>query len=106
MTEPLRVIILKPSKYARDGHVERFRWGFMPNSTVPHVRSMTPASVGATPLEIHAIDDYVYTDLDYLSLLKRPRGGGRCWRLWACRVTSSIARSTSRRTPGRTDAWR
>ena len=43
MSQPLRVVILKPSKYTADGYVERFRWGFMPNSTVPYMRSMTPA---------------------------------------------------------------
>lgn len=71
----MRVVVIKPSKYAANGYVERFRWGFMPNSTVPHVRSMTPARVGGEPVEIHAIDEYVHTDLRYLSLLRRPRGG-------------------------------
>jgi hypothetical protein len=75
MTQALRVVILKPSKYAADGYVDRFRWGFMPNSTVPHVRSMTPAELNGTPIEVHAIDEYVHTDLKYLSLLRRPRGG-------------------------------
>src|SRR4029079_1948726 len=75
MAQLLRVVILKPSKYTSDGSVERFRWGFMPNSTVPHVRSMTPADVGGTRVEGHAIDEYVHTDLGYLSLLGRPRGG-------------------------------
>ena len=51
MPDPLRVVILKPSKYMADGYVERFRWGFMPNSTVPYMRSMTPAEVGGTPVE-------------------------------------------------------
>jgi hypothetical protein len=74
MAQPLRVVILKPSKYTPDGFVERFRWGYMPNSTVPYVRSMTPASLGEIPLEIHAIDEYVHTDLGYLSLLDRPEG--------------------------------
>ena len=37
-TETLRVVIVKPSKYAADGYVERFRRGFMPNSTVPYLR--------------------------------------------------------------------
>jgi len=32
MVSQLRVVILKPSKYAVDGDVERFRWWFMPNS--------------------------------------------------------------------------
>src|SRR5438093_384301 len=75
MHASLRVIILKPSKYAADGYVERFRWGFMPNSTVPYVRSMTPASVAGTPVEVHSIDEYVHTDLRYLSLLGRRPGG-------------------------------
>ena len=75
MADPLRVVILKPSKYTADGYVERFRWGFMPNSTVPYVRSMTPAELGGTQVEVHTIDEYVHTDLEYLSLLRRPRGG-------------------------------
>jgi radical SAM superfamily enzyme YgiQ (UPF0313 family) len=75
MSHPLQVVVLKPSKYTADGYVERFRWGFMPNSTVPYVRSMTPANVGDTPVEVHTIDEYVHTDLRYLSLLKPPRGG-------------------------------
>jgi hypothetical protein len=75
MTEPLRVVVLKPSKYTVDGHVERFRRGFMPNSTVPYVRSMTPPRVGSSPVEIHAIDEYVHTDLRYLSLLKKNPSG-------------------------------
>jgi len=73
--QPLRVVIIKPSKYMPDGAVERFRWGFMPNSTVPYMRSMTPAMVGARPVEVHTIDEYVHTDLRYLSLLARPAGG-------------------------------
>jgi len=74
MSQPLRVVILKPSKYTADGYVERFRWGFMPNSTVPYMRSMTPSFVGGTPIDVHPIDEYVHTDLRYLSLLRRPRG--------------------------------
>lgn len=67
----LRVVVLKPSKYAIDGYVERFRKGFMPNSTVPHLRSMVPSQVGSdTPVELHVIDEYVHTSLDYLQLLK------------------------------------
>ncbi len=59
----IAVVVLKPSKYMEDGYVERFRWGFMPNSTVPYVRSMTPDVVGDTPIEVHAVDEYVHTDL-------------------------------------------
>src|SRR4029453_3403184 len=75
MADPLRVVILKPSKYTADGYVERFRWGFMPNSTVPYVRSMTRASLADPPIEVHPIDEYVHTELGYLSLLRRPPGG-------------------------------
>lgn len=75
MSDPLQVVVLKPSKYTAEGYVERFRWGFMPNSTVPYVRSMTPAAVGDTSIEVHTIDEYVYADLRYLSLLRPPRGG-------------------------------
>jgi hypothetical protein len=71
----LRVVIFKPSKYTASGSVERFHWGFMPNSTVPYIRSMTPAVVAGSPVEIHSIDEYVHTDLGYLSLLSRPPGG-------------------------------
>src|SRR5688572_25819773 len=68
----LRVVIIKPSKYGETGYVERFRRGFMPNSTVPYIRSMTPASVEGVQIETHAIDEYVQTDLDYLDLLRKP----------------------------------
>ena len=47
----------------------------MPNSTVPYLRSMTPSVVGDTPAEVHTVDEYVHTDLHYLSLLRRRRGG-------------------------------
>jgi hypothetical protein len=75
MATALRVVIVKPSKYALDGYVERFRWGFMPNSTVPYLRSMIPAAINGTRIEVHAIDEYVHTDLEYMSLLDRPHGG-------------------------------
>lgn len=71
---PLRVIILKPSKYRRDGYVERFRWGFMPNSTVPYMKSLTPDEVDGSPCEVLTVDEYVQTDLDYLGLLERTPG--------------------------------
>lgn len=65
----LRVVIVKPSKYGADGFVERFRRGFMPNSTVPYIQSLTPGRIGGLPCEIHAVDEYVRTDLSYLSHL-------------------------------------
>ena len=69
----LRVVIIKPSKYGLSGKVERFRWGFMPNSTVPYIRSMTPKSFDGVPIETYAIDEYVQTDLRYLELLRNPQ---------------------------------
>ena len=72
----LRVLIVKPSKYDADGFVERFRRGFMPNSTVPYLASMTPARVSGVGCETIAVDEYVQTDLDYLSLIE-PEPGRR-----------------------------
>ncbi|MCA1633339.1 MAG: radical SAM protein [Acidobacteria bacterium] len=74
MAKKLRVVIIKPSKYGLDGYVQRFRWGFMPNSTVPYIKSMTPAELRGTPVEVHTVDEYVHTDLDYLPLLKQEAG--------------------------------
>lgn len=75
MSQSLQVVIVKPSKYTAEGYVERFRCGFMPNSTVPYLRSMTPSVVKDTSVEVHSVDEYVHTDLDYLSLLKRHSTG-------------------------------
>lgn len=68
----MRIVIIKPSKYLPNGAVERFRRGFMPNSTLPHLRSMVHNSVKDHPHEVHTIDEYVHTDLSYLELLKAP----------------------------------
>lgn len=69
-SRPLRVILLKPSKYGPDGFVERFRRGFMPNATLYHLASLTPASSGDRLFQPHTVDEYVETDLDYLRLLE------------------------------------
>jgi hypothetical protein len=68
--QPLRVVILKPSKYAEDGFVERFRRGFMPNSTVVHLASLTPPEVAGARCEVATVDEYVHGDLAYLDLLR------------------------------------
>jgi hypothetical protein len=68
----LRVIIIKPSKYGIAGDVERFRRGFMPNTTVPYIRSLTPSSIDGVSIETIAIDEYVQTDLHYLDVLRNP----------------------------------
>jgi radical SAM superfamily enzyme YgiQ (UPF0313 family) len=70
----LRVVLVKPSKYAEDGWVERFRWGFMPNSTLVHLASLTPAEVGGRRCEVASVDEYVHTDLRYLDLLAQEPG--------------------------------
>jgi hypothetical protein len=70
----LRVVIVKPSKYGPDGWVERFRRGFMPNTTVRYVASLTPESLDGVEFTVHAVDEYVRTDLEYLELLGRAGG--------------------------------
>ncbi len=67
---PLRVVIVKPSKYARDGHVERFRKGFMPNSTLLHLKGLTPPELGGRAIVTETIDEYTRTDLRYLERLR------------------------------------
>jgi len=62
----LRVVITKPSKYDSHGFVERFRRGFMPNSTIPHLASMTPRELGGVRCEVETVDEYVQIDLGYL----------------------------------------
>ena len=74
MSSKLRIVIIKPSKYASDGYVERFQRGFMPNSTIPHIRSLTPDRIGDVVVDLHTVDEYVHTDLNYLSLLRRNDG--------------------------------
>jgi len=70
----LRVIVLKPSKYYTDGYVERFRFGFMPNSTPIFMRSLTPDMVEGVPVEVELIDEYTHNNLDYLQLLHEEEG--------------------------------
>jgi radical SAM superfamily enzyme YgiQ (UPF0313 family) len=62
----LRVVLIKPSKYAPDGVVQRFRRGFMPNATLAHMRSLTPRDVAGRAVEVECVDEYVETDLAYL----------------------------------------
>lgn len=68
----LRVVIIKPSKYGVSGYVERFRRGFLPNATLPYIRSLTPPEVKGLKTEIHTVDEYVRPKPDYLSLLQKP----------------------------------
>lgn len=66
---PLRVILVKPSKYGVDGFVERFRRGFMPNSTLLHIKALTPEVVGGRAVTVETFDEYTQTDLRYLERL-------------------------------------
>lgn len=72
--KPLRIVLIKPSKYGIDGSVERFKKGFMPNATLYHIASLTPASIGNVPIRVHTVDEYVWGDLDYLDLLHHDPG--------------------------------
>ena len=75
MSKALRVVIVKPSKYSRDGYVERFRKGFMPNSTLAYMASLTPPAIDGVGIEVHTVDEHVHTDLDYLQLLHPETSG-------------------------------
>jgi hypothetical protein len=66
---PLKVVLIKPSKYAADGLVERFKTGFMPNATLFHIAGLTPKKINNVPVIVHTVDEYVRDDLDYLKLL-------------------------------------
>src|SRR3989344_4550409 len=70
----LNIVVLKPSKYGLNGCVERFWRGFMPNSTIPFIRSMIPDSIGDTNILVESVDEYVHTDLTYLNLLDAKLG--------------------------------
>lgn len=72
-TGHFRIVLIKPSKYRRDGYVERFRRGFMPNSTLLHLRSLSPTRLGGRPVEVEVFDEHVTTDLGYLHRLHPDR---------------------------------
>ena len=69
--KPLRVVVVKPSKYSVVGNVDRFKAGFMPNATLYHIASMTPKQIDGMPVSVSTVDEYVRPDLSYLDLLKR-----------------------------------
>lgn len=66
----LKVVLIKPSKYAVDGYVERFKTGYMPNATLYHIAGLTPKNINSVKVITHTIDEYVRDDLDYLKLLE------------------------------------
>lgn len=66
----LRVVLVKPSKYAIDGAVERFGHGFMPNASLYHIASLTPREIDGVAVEVHTVDEYVRSDLAYLDQLR------------------------------------
>lgn len=69
-TEPFRLVLVKPSKYTVAGHLERFHKGFMPSSTLLHVRSITPHEIDGRPVVVEMVDEYTQTNLRYLDLLR------------------------------------
>jgi hypothetical protein len=69
-SQTFRILLVKPSKYAPNGDVERFRKGFMPNATLLHLRSMTPSALGGRPVVVDTIDEYTQINLRYLDLLR------------------------------------
>jgi len=72
-TGRLRVVIIKPSKYLRDGYVERYRRTIIPNATAPYIHSLTPTHIDSCKIETVTFDENFETDLHYLDLL-RDRG--------------------------------
>ena len=66
---PLRVLLVKPSKYDPEGYVQRYWRGFMPNSTLRHLRALTPPMVHNRPVAVSIVDEHVTTDLGYLDAL-------------------------------------
>jgi hypothetical protein len=98
---PLRVVILKPAKYAPDGYVERFRRGFMPNSTLAHMASLTPREVAGAPALSRPSTSTSTRTSATSTASTATRRGRRCSRWSASRATSFTAPSISRRWPVR-----
>ncbi len=69
----LKVVLIKPSKYAVDGYVERFKTGYMPNATLYHIAGLTPKNIKSVKVITHTIDEYVRDGLDYLKLLEHDK---------------------------------
>ena len=78
----LKVVLLKPSKYADNGYVDRFKTGYMPNATLYHIAGLTPKHIDSVQITTHIIDEYVRDELDYLDLL-RPDPDSSCITLLA-----------------------
>lgn len=74
--DKLRVVLIKPSKYAHNGFVERFWRGFMPNSTLTYMYALTRDYIRRSQanFEVFAYDEYVQNNLDYLELVRRRNG--------------------------------
>ncbi len=70
----MKVVLLKPSKYDRQGFVERFCWGFLPSSTGRYILSMTPRMVNGISVEVFLVDECVSRWSEYVDLLKAEPG--------------------------------
>lgn len=53
MSQSLIAVVIKPNRYLVNGTADRFRRGFMPNTTVPHIRSMAPPKMDHLPIDWH-----------------------------------------------------
>lgn len=92
----LEVVLIKPNGYSAhpkgNGYVKRYKFGTMPNGTLPDLRSLIPSSHQGVPIIVTAmIDEYIETDLKYLRHLQKPTdksrrklviiGGVQSWQL-------------------------
>jgi len=66
----IKVVLVKLSKYAVDGYVERFKAGYMSNATLYHITGLTPKYINSVKVITNTIDEYVWDELDYLDLLR------------------------------------
>ena len=107
MAQPLRVVIVKPSKYTAGRlrgafslgvHAQQHRAVHAEHDAGRGGRHARWKSTRSTNTSIPTCGTCPCSG--------GPGAAGRCWRWWACRATSSIARWTSRRMPGGTGAWR
>jgi hypothetical protein len=66
--KPLRIVVIKPSKYDHEGFVERYHKGFMPNATIPFIASMASEimenSFPEVQYDLVVLDEYVETSLN------------------------------------------
>lgn len=65
----LDVVLVRPTNYGPNEYAVRERWGFMPNSTLTHIRSMTPDAMHGCTIRVITVDEHAHTDLEYLHMI-------------------------------------